>query len=78
MHIMKGSSIPVINVHGIINGECTDRVAKRLSKLNTSTAVALAVSVNSPGGLAVQSDIISNKIRDFAAKKNLKVYTFAK
>ena len=53
-------------------------MANRLSKLDTSRAVALAVSVNSPGGLPVQSDIIANKIRDFASKKNLKVYTFAK
>ena len=56
----------------------TEKVAKRLAKLNTSRAVALAVSVNSPGGSPVQSEIISNKIRDFAVKKNLKVYTFAK
>ena len=49
-------------------------MANRLSKLDTSRAVALAVSVNSPGGLPVQSDIIANKIRDFATKRNLKVY----
>ena len=53
------------------------KVGQRLSKLNTTGAVALAVSVNSPGGSPVQSEIISNKIRDFAIKKNLKVYTFA-
>jgi ClpP class serine protease len=37
----------------------------------------LAVSVNSPGGLPVQSEIISNKILTFARKNNLKLYTFA-
>jgi ClpP class serine protease len=37
----------------------------------------LAVSVNSPGGLPVQSEIISNKILTFAKKNNLKLFTFA-
>lgn len=55
----------------------TDKVAKRLSEINTSRAVALAVSVNSPGGLPVQSEIISNKILTFARKNNLKLFTFA-
>lgn len=40
--------------------------------------MALAVSVSSPGGFPVQSHIISEKIQNFAAKKNLKLYTFAK
>ena len=56
----------------------TERVAKRLAKINTSTATALAVSVNSAGGLPVQSHIISNKIREFATKNNLKVHMFAR
>ena len=37
----------------------------------------MAVSVNSPGGLPVQSELISNKILNFARKNNLKLYTFA-
>ena len=37
----------------------------------------MAVSVNSPGGLPVQSEIISNKILAFAKKNNLKLFTFA-
>jgi ClpP class serine protease len=44
----------------------TEKVAKRLAKLSKfkiSTASALAVSINSPGGLPVQSEIICNKIR---------------
>jgi NhaA family Na+:H+ antiporter len=36
----------------------------------------LAVSVNSPGGLPVQSEIISSKILKFARKNNLKLFTF--
>ena len=35
------------------------------------------MSVNSPGGLPVQSEIICNKIKNFAGKNGLKVFTFA-
>lgn len=56
----------------------TQRVATRLSKIRTTGAEALAVSINSPGGYPVQSELICNKIRDFASKHNLKVYTFGK
>ena len=40
--------------------------------------MALAVVVNSPGGLPVQSQIISEKIKNFSVKHNLKLYTFAR
>ena len=53
-------------------------VSQRLAKIKTSNATALAVSVNSPGGLPVQSEIIANKIRQFASKHNLKVHMFAR
>lgn len=53
-------------------------MAKRISKINASRAVALAVSVDSPGGYPVQSLIIANRIKEFAAEKNLKVFTFAR
>ena len=46
--------------------------------MGTSQAVALAVVVNSPGGLPVQSQIISEKLQNFASKNNLKLYTFAR
>jgi len=53
-------------------------VVKRLKSVGTSQAVALAVIINSPGGLPVQSQIISEKLRNFATKHNLKLYTFAR
>ena len=34
--------------------------------------------VNSPGGLPVQSQIIANKLKEYAIKHNLKMYTFAR
>ena len=41
----------------------TEALVKRLKGINTSRAVAMAVVVNSPGGLPVQSQIISDKLR---------------
>jgi ClpP class serine protease len=51
---------------------------KRLKQINTSRAVALAVVVNSPGGLPVQSQIIAEKLKEYSVKHNLKMYTFAR
>lgn len=48
-----------------------------LNKVNTRSAVALAVSVNSPGGYPSQSHIIASQLRTFADKNKLKLYTFA-
>ena len=56
----------------------TEALVKRLKKINTSRAVALAVMVNSPGGLPVQSQIVSDKLKEYSAKHNLKMYTFAR
>lgn len=53
-------------------------MVKRLTKVGTSQAAALAVVVNSPGGLPVQSQIIGEKLQDFARRHNLKLYTFAR
>ena len=53
-------------------------MAKRLKNINTTRAVALAVVVNSPGGLPVQSQIICEKLKEYSTKHNLKLYTFAK
>lgn len=62
----------------LIPAPSTEQVEKRLKKINTSRAVALAVVVNSPGGLPVQSQIITEKLKEFSIKKNLKLYTFAR
>jgi len=39
-------------------------------------AKAIAIQINSPGGAAVQSTLIHNRIRALAAEKNVKVYAF--
>ncbi len=38
---------------------------------------AVAISVNSPGGSPVQSELIYNAIRELSAEKKIPVYTFA-
>ena len=48
-----------------------------MKEIRVKNAVALAVVVNSPGGLPVQSQIVSDKLKDFSKKHNLKMYTFA-
>jgi ClpP class serine protease len=48
-----------------------------LRNLNVSSAEALGVCVNSPGGYPSQSHIIATKLRSFADRNKLKLYTFA-
>jgi signal peptide peptidase SppA len=43
---------------------------------NEKGLVAVALSINSPGGSPVQSDLIAREIRYFAEKKNIPVFTF--
>ena len=38
---------------------------------------AVAFSINSPGGSPVYSDLMASKILDYAARKNVPLYTFA-
>ena len=39
--------------------------------------VAVAVAINSPGGSAVQSSITGDKLKTFAERKEVPIYTFA-
>lgn len=56
----------------------TEKVIKQLDAVKPNRALALAVSINSPGGLPVQSQIIATKLTRFAQKHSLKLFTFAK
>ena len=44
----------------------------------TKNIKAVAITINSPGGSPVQSELIYNAIREFAAEKKIPVYTFAR
>lgn len=79
----SGPRIPVVRLHGVIAAE------QRPGRLNIETvapllkrafaikpAPAVAIIVNSPGGSAVQSRLISKRIRDLAAEHDRKVLVF--
>lgn len=55
------------------------KVMKDIAKANKAKGkiVAVVASINSPGGSAVQSQIISNKLKVFADEKKVPFYTFS-
>jgi signal peptide peptidase SppA len=78
-----GPVIPVVRLHGVIAAE------QRPGRLNIASvapllkrafaiksAPAVAIVINSPGGSAVQSRLISKRIRDLAAEHDKKVLVF--
>ena len=76
--------VPVVRLAGVIGGVSPLRPGLTLSTLeplierafSRRDAVAVALSINSPGGSAVQSSLIASRIRALAAEKNLKVIAF--
>ena len=77
--------IPVVRLHGILapgssplrSGLSLQRVAPGLKRAFTMPgAEAVALSINSPGGSAVQSSLIARRIRQLSREKNLPVIAF--
>ncbi len=76
--------VGVLRLSGIIGGlgplrsgmtlAALDTVIERTFKLPRLEAVAL--SINSPGGSAAQSDLICRRIRDLAEEKEVRVFAF--
>jgi serine protease SohB len=74
--------VPVVRLTGVIGfstplrpGLTLAAVARTLDRaFNTRNAKAVALLINSPGGSAVQSHLIYQRIRALAAEKNLKVF----
>jgi serine protease SohB len=74
--------VPVVRLTGVIGfstplrpGLTLAGVARTLERaFNTRNAEAVALLINSPGGSAVQSHLIYQRIRALAAEKNLKVF----
>jgi signal peptide peptidase SppA len=80
-----GVTIPVVRLSGTImagGGQFRQNlslatVAGLLEKAFAfKDAPAIAISINSPGGSAVQSRLIHKRIRDLAEEKNKKVFVF--
>jgi serine protease SohB len=74
--------VPVVRLAGVIGfstplrpGLTLAGIARTLDRaFNTRNAKALALLINSPGGSAVQSHLIFQRIRALAAEKNLRVF----
>jgi signal peptide peptidase SppA len=76
--------VPVVRLTGVIGaatplrqGLALANVAPVLGKAFAMADEAVAIQVNSPGGSAVQSRLIFQRIRDLAKEKNVRVYMFA-
>jgi serine protease SohB len=76
--------VPVVRLTGIIGagtplrqGLSLSAVATTLERAFSMAEEAIAIQVNSPGGSAVQSRLIFQRIRDLAREKNVRVYMFA-
>jgi len=81
----RGPIVPVLRFSGAIGavtplkpGLSLSTSAAAIEKaFAMSGAKAIAIQINSPGGSAVQSTLIYQRIRALADEKNLKVYVFA-
>jgi serine protease SohB len=81
----KGPVVPVIRMSGVIGSVTPLRPGLSLNgvaaPLGRAFAMAkdgaVAIQINSPGGSAVQSRLIFQRIRDLAREKNVRVYIFA-
>lgn len=78
-----GVTIPVVRLHGTISAE------QRPNRINIEmvnpilekafaikSAPAVAIVINSPGGSAVQSRLVSKRIRELATKHEKQVFVF--
>lgn len=78
----QGPVIPVVRLHGVIAAETRpgrlniEGVAPLLDRAFRMSGDTVAIIVNSPGGSAVQSRLISKRIRDLAAEHEKRVLVF--
>ena len=80
----RGPVLPVVKLHGTIGLGSPLRPGLSLDTVNATLerafsyrgAPAVLLAINSPGGSAVQSALIHNRVRQLAEQKNVKVITF--
>ncbi len=84
-HFRSKPTVAVINLHGVIttskglgrSGLCFESIKGTIDRAFALPKLsAIALSVNSPGGSPVQSELIYNYIRQLAREKNIQVYSF--
>ena len=76
--------VAILNLHGMISATKSTSVTISIHNLNkhidtafnTANTVAVVLSINSPGGSPVQSELIYKKIRNMATKKKIPVLSF--
>lgn len=83
-YFARGPVVPVVRLTGVIGavmpmqqGLTLAGVAAALERAFSMADEAVAIQINSPGGSAVQSRLIYQRIRDLAREKNVRVYVFA-
>jgi signal peptide peptidase SppA len=82
--VRRGPVLPLVKLHGTIGVGSPLRPGLNLDMVNSSlerafsyrSAPAVLLAINSPGGSAVQSALIHNRVRQLAAEKNVKVISF--
>jgi signal peptide peptidase SppA len=80
----RGPVLPVVKLHGTIGVGSPLRPGLNLDMVNSNlerafsyrNVPAVLLSINSPGGSAVQSALIHNRVRQLAEQKNVKVISF--
>jgi len=72
-----GPIVPIIRIQGMIGDLAVSKLEKSLSNFRPERAQALAVLVNSPGGLIVPSFTVCDILKNFSKKHSLPIYTFA-
>jgi signal peptide peptidase SppA len=80
----RGPLLPVVKLHGTIGMGSPLRPALNLDTVNTTLerafsyrgVPAVLLAINSPGGSAVQSALIHNRVRQLAEQRKVKVITF--
>jgi signal peptide peptidase SppA len=79
----RGPVLPVVRLHGTIGigspfrpGLYLDAVNASLERAFSYKTPAVLLAINSPGGSAVQSALIHNRVRQLAKQKDVKVISF--
>jgi signal peptide peptidase SppA len=80
----RGPVLPLVKLHGTIGVGSPLRPGLNLDMVNSSlerafsyrNVPAVLLSINSPGGSAVQSALIHNRVRQLAKRRKVKVISF--
>lgn len=72
-----GPIVPIVRVQGMLNELSVSKLEKSLANFSPERAQAVAVLVNSPGGMIAPCQTMSDILKGFSKKHNLPIYSFA-